>query len=152
MRRLLRFVAVYNVLAGVGMIVFYHEGYKMLGIPKPTLNLPIQLVGVLVGLFGVGYWLVASNPIENRNVLMLGFWSKALGSVLGVYYLAVGKLPPAFFPVLFFADIVYLPPFLIIMRRLYGIAWTDRHADAEKPGDPKLGTGLPRKPVSLRAG
>lgn len=122
MRYLLRFVAVYNVLAGIGMLIFYHEGYKMLGVVKPSLNLPIQLVGVLVGLFGVGYWLVANNPVENRNVLMLGFWSKALGSVLGLYYVILGKLPLLFLPVLFFADIVYLLPFAVIMHRLYRLA------------------------------
>jgi hypothetical protein len=119
MKALLWFVGGYNLLAGVGMLAFYHEGYKLLGIVKPQLNLPIQLVGVLVGLFGVGYWLVAANPVENCNLLMLGFWSKALGSVLGLYYWAAGKLPPVFIVVLFFADIVYLPPFALILRRLY---------------------------------
>lgn len=126
MRTLLRFVAVYNVLAGIGMLIFYHEGYKLLGVVKPQLNLPIQLVGVLVGLFGVGYWLVANNPVENRNVLMLGFWSKALGSVLGLYYVFAGKLPPVFLVVLFFADIVYLVPFAVILRRLYRLAGASR--------------------------
>jgi small multidrug resistance pump len=122
MKRLLWFVGGYNLLAGVGMIGFYHEGFKLLSLAKPQLNLPIQLVGVLVGLFGVGYWLVAANPVENRNLLMLGFWSKALGSVLGLYYCAVGKLPPVFIVVLFFSDIIYLPPFLMILRRLYRAA------------------------------
>jgi len=119
MKRLLWFVGGYNLLAGVGMLGFYHEGYKLLSVVKPALNLPIQLVGVFVALFGVGYWLVAANPIENRNLLMLGFWSKALGSVLGLYYWGVGKLPPVFIIVLFFADIMYLPPFALILRRLY---------------------------------
>ena len=77
------------------------------------------LVGILVGLFGVGYWLVASNPVENRNVLWLGFLSRALGSLLGMYYVAIGKLPPVFLGMLFFSDIVYLPPFLLILRVLY---------------------------------
>jgi small multidrug resistance pump len=80
----------------------------------------VQLVGILVGLFGVGYWMVAWNPIENRNVLLLGFLSKLLGSVLGLGYLALGKMPLIFLPVLFFADIIYLPPFAMILRRLYG--------------------------------
>jgi hypothetical protein len=119
MRKLLWFVGGYNLLAGVGMIAFYHEGFKFLHVAKPELNLPVQLDGVLVGLFGVGYWLVAANPIENRNILMLGFWSKALGSVLGSYYCYVGKLPPIFMVVLFLSDIVYLPPFALILRRLY---------------------------------
>jgi hypothetical protein len=122
MRYLLRFVGCYNLLAGFGMLVFYHEGFKLLGIPKPPLMLPVQLVGILVGLFGVGYLLVARSPLENRNLLVLGFWSKALGSGLGVGYVALGKLPPVFLVVLFFADIMYLPPFLVIMRRLKVVA------------------------------
>lgn len=122
MRYLLRFVAVYNVLAGVVMLVFYHEAYKSIGLKKPDLNMPLQLVGILVGLFGVGYWMVANRPVENRNLLVLGFWSKALGSVLGIYYTAQGKLPPVFLVVLFFADIIYLWPFAVIIRRLSKIA------------------------------
>jgi hypothetical protein len=123
MRWLLRFVGCYNLLAGFAMIVFYHEGFKMLGIDKPNLMLPLQLVGMLVALFGVGYLLVANNPLQNRNLLLLGFCSKALGSALGVGYVALGKLPVEFLILLFFADIMYLPPFVVILRRLYRIAW-----------------------------
>ncbi len=123
MRKLLVFVGCYNLLAGLTMIVFYHECFKFIGLPKPQLMLPMQLVGILVGLFGVGYLLVASNPIENRNLLLLGFWSKALGSAFGVGYVLLGKLPPVFLVILFFADIAYLPPFFLILKRLYGLAW-----------------------------
>lgn len=122
MKSLLWFAGGYNLLAGAGMLCLYHEGYKVLGMSKPEVNLPVQLVGVLVGLFGVGYWLVAGNPVENRNLLMLGFCSKALGSVLGVYYVLAGKLPVFFLAILLVSDIVYLPPFAIIVRRLYRIA------------------------------
>lgn len=122
MKRLLWFVGGYNILAGLNMFCFYHESFKVMGVPKPQMNLPIQLVGVLVGLFGVGYWLVASNPVENRNLLVLGFWSKLLGSVLGVYYVAAGKLPLVFLAILFVSDVIYLPPFYLIMRRLSRLA------------------------------
>lgn len=122
MKGLLWFVGGYNLLAGAGMICLYHEGYKLLGMEKPAVNLPVQLVGVLVALFGVGYWLVASNPIENRNILMLGFWSKALGSGLGIYYVVAGKLPPFFLAILLVSDLGYLPPFAVILRRLYWLA------------------------------
>jgi hypothetical protein len=122
MKLVLRFVACYNVLAGVNMFCFYHESYKAMGVAKPELNLPIQLVGVLVALFGVGYWMVADDPVENRNVLLLGFWSKLLGSVLGIYYVVAGKLPPIFLAILFFSDLIYLPPFYVILRRLFRLA------------------------------
>lgn len=110
------------MLAGMSMITLYHEGYKMLGVQKPALILPVQVMGILVGLFGVGYLLVAANPVENRNVLMLGFWSKALSSLAAMCYVVAGKLPWSFAGVLFFADIVYLPLFYVILQRLYRIA------------------------------
>ncbi len=123
---LLRFAGTFNLLAALGMVVFYNEGFKLLGLKKPDMNMPVQLVGLLVGLFGVGYHLVASNAVENRNLLTLGFWSKALGSALGLVYLYKGKMPPVFFPVLFFADIIYLPPFMMIIRRLSRLAREER--------------------------
>jgi len=129
MRFLLYFAGIYNLLAGLNMVVFYHEALRFLEIPKPQILLFLQLVGILVALFGVGYLMVARNPVENRNVLLLGFLSKLLGSVLGIGYVALGKLPITFLVLLFFADMIYLPPFFVILRRLYRIAggWSPEH-------------------------
>ena len=118
MKFVLRFAGCFNLLAGAGMICFYHEGYKLLGVPKPDLILPVQVMGILVALFGVGYHLVAAHPVENRNILVLGFWSKAISSVAALWYVADGTLPVWFAAVVFFSDIIYLPPFYVIMRRL----------------------------------
>ena len=122
MRYLLRFAGCYNLVVGTSLMVFYHEMFKTLGLPKPSLIMYVQLTGMLVALFGVGYLLVASNPLLNRNLLLLGFLSKLLGSVVGTGYVLLGKMPPVFFVVLVFSDIAYLPPFWIILRRVYRIA------------------------------
>lgn len=118
MRFVLRLAGTYNVLAGLSMICFYHEGYRLLGVPKPDLVLPIQGMGVLVALFGVGYHLVASDPLENRSVLVLGFWSKLLAPGLALRFVLDGSLPWWFVIVLVFSDLGYLPFFYLIMRRL----------------------------------
>jgi small multidrug resistance pump len=122
MKFVLRFAGTFNLLAGAGMICLYHEGYQLLGMPRPEIILPVQVLGVLVGLFGVGYHLVASNPQQNRNLLMLGLLSKAISSSLALWYVATGKLPPRFAVVVFFADVVYVPPFYLILRRLDRLA------------------------------
>ena len=122
MRSLLRFAGCYNLLVGVNLTVFYHEMFKTVGLPKPAMIMYVQLTGVLVALYGVGYLLVASNPLQNRNLLLLGFLSKLLGSMVGVGYVVLGKMPPVFLAVLLFSDIVYLPFFWIILRRIYRIA------------------------------
>lgn len=122
MKFVLRFVAVYNVLAGLFMLILRHETYDMIGMPHPEVDFPIQLVGILVALFGVGYYMVAKNPVENRNVLLLGLLSKFCGSCLGTYYVVRGILPVKFVLVYFFADVIYLVPFLLILLRLNRIA------------------------------
>ena len=125
----LRFAGGFNLLAGASMICFYHEGYKLLGVPRPEVILPVQVMGVLVGLFGVGYLLVAANPVENRNILLLGFLSKAISSVLALAYVVKGRMPVGFAVVVFFSDVIYLPPFYAIMRRLYRAASQREEAD-----------------------
>lgn len=125
MSYLLVFAGCYNLLVGLTLVVFYHEAFKTLGLPKPQLMLFVQLVGILVGLFGVGYLIVARNPLKNRNVLMLGFLSKAIGTVFGLGYVILGKVPFSFFVLLVFSDIVYLPPFALILRRLDRVAEPD---------------------------
>jgi hypothetical protein len=122
MRNLLRFAGCYNLLFGVNLTIFYHEMFKTFGLPKPSVILYVQLVGVLVALFGVGYLMVAANPLQNRNLLLLGFLSKLFGSLFGTGYVLLGKMPPVFMVILVFADIIYLPFFWIILRRIYRIA------------------------------
>lgn len=116
---LLRFAGTYNLLAGLVMLTLYHEAYRVIHMPKPEFVLPIQLVGMLVALFGVGYHLVANQPVENRNVLLLGFWSKLLGSLLAIYTVVWRhQLGPGFLVLVFFSDMIYLPPFWVILRQL----------------------------------
>lgn len=121
MHGLLKFAGGYNIIAGLSMIAFYHEGFKFLGLPKPDFNMPIQLVGVLVAIFGVGYLIVERNPVENRNVLLLGLMSKFFGPLLAFFYVANGVLPLVMLVVLFCADIIYWVPFWLIYRRLASI-------------------------------
>ncbi|MCY2965010.1 MAG: hypothetical protein NT069_15475 [Planctomycetota bacterium] len=122
MKYLLRFAAGFNICAGLHMAIMYHETYKVIGMPKPEIQFPIQLVGLLVALYGVGYYLVARHPIRNRQMLLLGFLSKFLGSCLGTGYILLGKLPLRFALVFFFADVIYLPPFYLILKRLNRLA------------------------------
>lgn len=116
-RVVLVIAAVYNLIAGFSMMIFYHEGFQALGLEKTSFNLPIQLVGMCVALFGVGYWIVSRDPIENRNLLLIGLLSKAIGPLLAVRYILRGQLPIWILIVFFFADLIYLLPFWIIYSR-----------------------------------
>jgi hypothetical protein len=120
MRFVLRFAGTFNLLAGAYMIIFYHEGYKMVGAPKPELVLPVQIMGILVAMFGVGYHCVASRPVQNRDLLMLGLLSKAICAAAALLYVLDGQLPAWFAIVVFLADIIWTPFFWAIWLRLRG--------------------------------
>ena len=55
-----------GLLAGAAMICFYHEGYKLLDVPKPELVLPVQIMGILVAIFGLGYLGSDSTDTSSR--------------------------------------------------------------------------------------
>jgi small multidrug resistance pump len=118
MKFLLRFAALYNLAAGANMLLFTDEGFKFLEMTLPTPTWPTQLLGLLVALFGIGYWMVASRPVQNRDLLLLGFWSKLLGSALSLYHWRVGNVPYQFVLLVVVSDMIYLPPFWIILRHL----------------------------------
>ncbi len=122
---LLRFAGVFNLLAGAGMICLYHEGFRMLGVEKPATGPARPGDGHPGGALWRRLSLVAANPVENRNILLLGFWSKALSSLAALWYVtpwAAHPLPLWFAGVVFFADMIYLPPFYVILRRLSRLA------------------------------
>ncbi len=77
----------------------------------------------------IGYHRIASRPIANYDLLLLGFLSKAGGSILGIVYVFWGPLPLFFLLFLFFADIIYLPFFWLILRRIASIRGPLTHAD-----------------------
>ena len=53
----LRLIGAVTVLTGVLMLGFYHECYRLVGIPKPLHVWPLQALGVANILIGVGYFL-----------------------------------------------------------------------------------------------
>ncbi|MGE0609809.1 MAG: hypothetical protein AB7O62_22150 [Pirellulales bacterium] len=118
MKATLYFVAAYNVLAGLSMLVNSADSYRMIGISPPDSDYLLHLCGLVIALFGVGYFWVVRRPLENQGVLALGMASKLAGSALGVAYVAAGRLPPRFLAMAIVSDLIYVPLFWLILRRL----------------------------------
>ena len=116
----LRFAGWYNLVAGCCMLFLYPQFYRWFELQLPAFAMPLQLVGVLVGIFGIGYLMTDRNPLDNRNVLFLGFLSKLIGPAVSLIYVGNGMLPLSFLFVLFFCDTIYLWPFWNIYRKLEG--------------------------------
>jgi hypothetical protein len=73
--------AIYNVIAGLPMLVAPATTLARLGQTVPDNVLTAQMAAWLIVVFGLGYALVARDQIRNRAIVLMGL---------------VGKLPIAF--------------------------------------------------------
>src|SRR5262245_52602234 len=108
-----------NVLVGTTMIGFYHEGCKLLHVPKPHPLWVLQLFGALTLLLGVGYWLVSRNPNRFRPILAAGFTIQFAASLWIVWAVSQDKLKLEFLVVVLATALCYLAPLAIAIRQMY---------------------------------
>ena len=79
MRPLLIAAGVYNLLWGA-WAVFWPQAYFR-GVGMPDINYPQiwQCVGMIVGVYGLGYMIAAFDPVRHWPIVFVGFLGKLLG-------------------------------------------------------------------------
>lgn len=123
----LRVAGVYNLLWGAAVIAFPHLLFDLCGIPR--LNYPEiwQCVGMIVGVYGVGYWVAATDPRRHWPIVLVGFLGKLFGPVGFAVAVARGVFPPAFGLTILTNDLVWWVPFALILWDAFVF---------RRPGDP----------------
>lgn len=121
MRPLLRFAAVFNLMAGT-ILLFFYEAPSIGGADAQTApTLHVHLIGIVVLLFGFGYWRTAVRPFRNRDLFFVCATGKLAGAALGIWYAVSGTYPTDGLVNLLLSDTVWLPPFAVILSRLYRV-------------------------------
>lgn len=111
----LKAAALYNLLWGAWVIFFPSHFFLLAGIPLPGYIHIWQGVGMIVGVYGVGYAIAAYNPYRHWPIVLVGFLGKLLGPVGIIYFVLRGEMNPAFLYMNITNDIVWLIPFGIIL-------------------------------------
>lgn len=113
----------YNLAWGTWTILFPTASFALSGMEvegKP-LHYPQlwQCVGMIVGVYGVGYLLAARDPVRHWELVFVGL----LGKVLGPVGLAVGvmrdEIPPAALATIIPNDLIWWVPFGLILRQAH---------------------------------
>lgn len=116
MSRVLWTAAVYNVLWGALVVLFPLELFRRLHMPPPNYPMIWQCVGMIVGVYGVGYACAARDPYRHWPIVLVGFLGKLLGPIGFLWNAARGDLPWAFGLVNIANDLLWLVPFALILR------------------------------------
>ncbi len=122
MRIILQLAAVYNILWGAFVILFpqvYFEMADMIPLNHPMVW---QGMGMVVGVYGLGYWWASFDPYRHWPVVAVGFLGKIFGPIGFFVNFLSGQVPFGFIYTLITNDFIWWIPFGWILFRV----WHDR--------------------------
>ena len=122
-RRWLLAAALYNVLWGALVVLFPNMLFDVVGIARPNYPELWQCVGMIVGVYGVGYALAARDPRRHWPIVLVGLLGKILGPIGFVDALARGTFPPEFGLTILSNDLLWWWPFGAILRDAWRARW-----------------------------
>ncbi len=111
--------ALYDLVLGLVFGLFYQPVYARFGVELPNHPGYVQLSAMFIFIIGVGFSLVARNPRENRQIILLGILMK-IGFCLVVFsHLFFGTVPPIYVPFAVMDSvflILFLPAYAVLNK------------------------------------
>ena len=127
MRWILWAAAVYNLTWGAGVILFPTLPFEWVGMEPPNYPSLWQCIGMIVGVYGVGYGIAASDPLRHWPIVLVGLLGKVFGPVGFLWTAWRGELPWIAGLTIVTNDLVWWLPFGLIV-------WTAWRGSASPAG------------------
>ncbi|TWT84362.1 AhpC/TSA family protein [Planctomycetes bacterium CA13] len=121
MKCVLLAAAVYNVVWGGWVVFFPNHLFFLSGIDPPRYPGIWQCVGMIVGVYGIGYAIAALDPLRHWPIVLVGMLGKVFGPIGMVHHLlmgdadASGRLPANWLWLNLSNDVIWWIPFAIIL-------------------------------------
>ena len=122
MRWWLLAAAAYNLLFGAWVIAFPNALFNWAGMAPPTYPEIWQCVGMIVGVYGIGYAIASADPLRHWPIILVGFLGKIFGPLGFAQALYLERLPLKFGAILLTNDLLWWLPFGLILWH----AWRSR--------------------------
>jgi len=127
-RTWLRAAGIYNVVWGAFVILAPHALFDLFGMPRPNYPEIWQCVGMIVGVYGVGYWIAASDSRRHWPIVLVGLLGKLLGPLGFASAVARGVFPPQFGLTILTNDLIWWVPFGLLL-------WDAARSQGENGGE-----------------
>ncbi|MBS1727193.1 MAG: alkyl hydroperoxide reductase [Armatimonadetes bacterium] len=109
----------YNAVWGAIAGLFPNAMFAWLGLPPPHEPWLFQCIGMIVGVYALGYALVALDPVRYGVFAWLGIIGKALGPIGFLLGALQGQIPWRFGWINVTNDLIWLPAFCLFAYRHY---------------------------------
>jgi hypothetical protein len=115
MRQVLLCAAAYNILWGIFVIFWPVLPFRLMGSPEPVYPGLVQCIGMIVGVYGVGYAAAASQPAVHWPVVLVGLLGKIFGPIGFVWTALQGQFPWSAGWTILTNDLMWWIPFTLIL-------------------------------------
>ncbi len=119
----LKAAAVYNILWGAWVVLFPNHFFELTGMELPTHAMIWQGMGMVIGVYGLGYWWASYAPIRHWPIVAVGFLGKIFGPLGFVFNYAQGIVPASFAYTLITNDFLWWIPFFLILKATHESGW-----------------------------
>ena len=115
MQSTLKLAGIYNILFGLWVIGWPGAWFSLSGMEEPKYLFLWKCIGMIVGVYGVGYLVAASAPLRHWPIVLVGFLGKLFGPVGFVWAVSQGELPWQSAWMIILNDLIWLLPFAMIL-------------------------------------
>ncbi|NNC89712.1 MAG: hypothetical protein HKN82_14750 [Akkermansiaceae bacterium] len=116
----------YDLAFAIWTVCWPDLWFRWAGMDAPTYPHLWMGMGLLAGIFGLGYLIAATNPLHHWPLVLLGFLAKLAGPVGFFWGLSEGLFDARAGWIVIANHVVWLPPFVLIL-------WTAMQTYAGRP-------------------
>jgi len=116
MKKVLFWAALYNLIWGALVVLFPLAWFDLLQVPRPNYPELWQCIGMIVGVYGIGYWIASHAPLRHWPIILVGFLGKVFGPIGYLHGIWQGTWPVQFGWLNLTNDLIWLVPFFLILR------------------------------------
>lgn len=119
MKKTLIAAGIYNIVWGAFNILLPLKMFELVGAKLPAYPEIWQCVGMIVGVYGLGYIIAANSPLRHWPIVLVGFLGKIFGPIGFVVSIYNDVFPLSFGIIIIFNDLIWWIPFGLILHNVY---------------------------------
>lgn len=117
----LRAAGLYNLLWGTLVILFPLALFRWAEMEPPNYPELWQCIGMIVGVYGIGYWIAARDVARHWPIVLVGLLGKVFGPIGMAWAIYQGTLPPLAGVTCLFNDLIWWVPFAAALWHAFAV-------------------------------
>ncbi|MCC5913965.1 MAG: hypothetical protein JJU46_06285, partial [Balneolaceae bacterium] len=109
----------YNIGFGFWAVIFPQQAFQLFGLNPDTPLFLWQTIGMIVGVYGIGYAVAALNEQKHLPIVLVGLLGKIFGPIGFLYTYLNGDITLSFGILIIFNDLIWYPAFFGICFRFF---------------------------------